>query len=357
MRNYELESLLKSFALFFALMVAIYGLLLYQSYSDKHHELDTRILQQMRIFSFEPTSDAFELKFVPAAAAGKLLTLHRGTDGVYGYFVVPTEDDFRMQVILPMAAYRRQLRQIRDEALQGAVLYLVVIFLASLLLAYYSLQPIRRAMQLNKEFIRDILHDVNTPLASIAVNLKLLEKRFGHHRALDRIQNNIETLGVLRENLHTYLGKRQGEISDFDLASLVAERLEYFRVLYPTIRFEQTIDGGVVCRTYRHAFVRILDNLISNAAKYNTAKGNVTVTLSGMLLVVADTGRGIRDPGRAFERHYKEGERGMGLGLHIVETLCVQLDIGLKLESTVGVGTQVSLDCRAVIVPDSVREK
>jgi len=354
LKRYELESLLKSFALFFVLMIAIYGLFLYQSYADKQHALDTRILQQMRIFSFEPTDDSFVLKFIPASEAGKMLTLHHDPDKVYGYFVVPTEDDYRMQVILPIAQYQERLRRIRDEVLRGTVLYFLLILLTSLALAYYSLQPIRRAMQLNKEFIRDILHDVNTPIASIAVNLKLLKKRFGDHRALDRIQNNIDTLGVLRENLHTYLGKRQGEISDFALAPLVAERLEYFRILYPGLTLEQFIAEDIYLRTYRNAFVRILDNLIGNAAKYNVHKGSVTVRFEAQThtLTISDTGRGIRDPGRAFERHYKEGERGMGLGLHIVQTLCAQLGIGLKLTSKVGVGTDVSLDCHNVIVQE-----
>jgi len=329
--------------------MAIYGLFLYQSYVDKHHALDTRILQQMRIFSFDPTTQAFEIAFVPKEQAGRLLELQHDPDRVYGTFVVPTEDDFRMQVILPIEKYREQLTQIRDEVLRGAVLYLLLIAVISLVLAYYSLQPIRRAMRLNKEFIRDILHDVNTPIASIAVNLKLLEKRFGHARAIDRIQNNIETLGVLRENLHAYLGKRQGELSEFGLHDLVAERLEYFRVLYSTLTFDLAIPQEVLLRTQRNAFVRILDNLIGNAAKYNVAQGSVTVRWEETRLTIADTGRGIRDPGRAFERHYKEGERGMGLGLHIVQSLCRELKIGLTLESEVGVGTQVHLACSEII--------
>ena len=350
MRRYEVESLLKSFALFFVLITAIYGLFLYQSYADKRHALDTRILQQMRIFSFDPTTQAFELSFVPKEQAGTLLELQHEPDRVYGTFVVPTEDNFRMQVILPIEKYREQLMQIRGAVLRGAVLYLFLITVISLMLAYYSLQPIRRAMRLNKEFIRDILHDVNTPIASIAVNLKLLEKRFGHARAIDRIKNNIETLGVLRENLHAYLGKRQGELSEFALHGLVAERLEYFRVLYPNVTFDLAIPRDVRLRTHRNAFVRILDNLIGNAAKYNVPQGSVTVRWEKTRLTIADTGRGIRDPGRAFERHYKEGERGMGLGLHIVQSLCRELKIGLTLESEVGVGTQVHLACSEMVL-------
>ncbi len=352
MRRYEVESLLKSFVLFFVLIVAIYGLFLYQSYADKHHALDAHILQQMRIFSFDPTTQAFELSFVPREQAGVLLELQHDPDRVYGTFVVPTEDHFRMQVILPIARYRAQLTQIRDEVLRGAILYLLLIAAISLMLAYYSLQPIRRAMHLNKEFIRDILHDVNTPIASIAVNLKLLERRLGSARPIERIHNNIETLSMLGENLHTYLGMQKGELTEFELYSLVAERLEYFRVLYPALTFDLAIMPDVWLRTHRNVLIRIVDNLIDNAAKYNLPQGRVTVRWDGTRLTIADTGRGIRNPGRAFERHYKEGERGMGLGLHIVQRLCRELKIGLTLESKVGVGTQVHLECSEIWVSE-----
>ncbi len=348
MNKYEIESGLKSFALFFVLITSIYVSFLYQSFSSRQHELDTRIMQQMRIFSFDPTTEEFDLTFVPHDANMTLLTLHHDPKSVYSYFMVPTEDDFLMKVSLPMERYRAQLNAIRAEVRSGAVWYLLLIALLSFGLAYYSLQPIRRAMRLNKEFIRDILHDVNTPIASIAVNLKLLQKKFGEHRAFDRIWNNIESIGVMRENLQAYLGRKQGDVSEFDLRDIVAQRMEYFRVLYPSIHFETQAHETILCQTHRESFVRILDNLLSNAAKYNKPKGSVIATIEKDQLSVRDTGQGIRNPKRAFERHYKEGERGMGLGLHIVQRLCRELGIGIALESKVGVGTTVKLHCARV---------
>ena len=348
MNKYEIESGIKSFALFFVLITSIYVLFLYQSFSSRQHELDTRIMQQMRIFSFDPTTREFDLTFVPHDTNMTLLTLHHEPQSVYSYFTVPTEDHFLMVVSLPIERYQAQLESIRSSVRSGAVWYLLLIALLSFGLAYYSLHPIRRAMRLNKEFIRDILHDVNTPIASIAVNLKLLQKKFGEHRAFERIWNNIETIGVMRENLHAYLGKKQGEASVFDLHDIAAQRMEYFRVLYPSIQFESQLPKNTICQTHRESFVRILDNLLSNAAKYNKSGGSVSVTMEGNVLRIRDTGRGIRHPKRAFERHYKEGERGMGLGLHIVQRLCRELGIAIALESEVGIGTVVKLDCARV---------
>ena len=94
--------------------------------------------------------------------------------------------------------------------------------------------------------------------------------------------------------------------------------------------------------------IRILDNLLSNAAKYNKPGGSVTVTLTQSHLIVQDTGKGIENPQKVLQRYYKEQERGLGLGLHIVQKLCNELNINLEIQSTKGRGTIVILDFSAV---------
>jgi len=349
LKKYELESLSKSFALFFLLIASIYLLFLWQNYQTKQHTLDTHILQEMRIFTFDPVSKDFDVAFVARDANRTLLTLHHTPQEVYGFFRIPTMDDTLMRVSLPAKRYQKRLNVIRDSFLKGAVFFLLLIVAISLVLAYYSLQPIRQALRLNKEFMKDILHDVNTPMASIAVNLKLLKKRFGDDVALDRIGSNVETIAMLRENLHAYLGDRQEEESSFALRELLDERLVHFRALYPQLVFENRVEKDVVLRTRKHAFIRIIDNLIGNAAKYNYRQGTVTVYMEKDQLIIADTGRGIQDTAKVFQRHYKEGDRGMGLGLHIVQNLCRKLGISIRIESRLEQGTRVYLDCKKVI--------
>ncbi len=348
MKNYEVESLAKSFALFFMLIASIYLLFMWQSYRAKQQQLDARILQEMRIFTFDPVTGAFDVTFVPKDANRTLLILHHAPKEVYGYFRIPTVDDALMKVSLNASEYAARLKNIRLEVLRWAVLFLLLIAGISLLLAYYTLKPIRQALRLNKEFMKDILHDVNTPMASIVVNLKLLQKKYGTDNAIDRIGSNVETIAMLRENLHAYLGEREEEESIFDLGLLLDERLAHFRILFPQITFSNQVQA-LPLKTRKRAMVRIIDNLIGNAARYNRRGGSVTARMEGDVLLIEDTGRGIRDTSRVFQRHYKEGERGMGLGLHIVQNLCRKLGIAIAMESEVGVGTRVKLALTKVI--------
>jgi len=350
LRKYEIESLLKSFLLFFALIMIVYGLYVWQNYTNRKHQLDTRILQEMKLFVYDPTSDRFGVDFVPPTPETTLLVLHYSDDEVYGFFKVPTMDNYLMKVVMPMYRYRERLEAIRSEVIRGMLLYILLIVIVSLLLAYYSLMPIRRALKLNKEFMKDILHDVNTPIASIAVNLKLLQKKFGEQKAIERINSNIKTLVMMRENMQAYLGDQNEEDSELFIRELVSERLEYYGSLYPNIMFDNRLDPEVIFKVPERTCIRILDNIIGNAAKYNKQNGNGTVKvyLDKDLLVVSDTGRGIKNIEKVFDRHYKEGERGMGLGLHIVWKLARKMGISVKIESEVDKGTRVMIDCAKV---------
>jgi two-component system, OmpR family, sensor kinase len=65
---------------------------------------------------------------------------------------------------------------------------------------------------------------------------------------------------------------------------------------------------------------------------------------SSMLLNIIDSGKGIKNPKRIFERFYKEQDRGIGIGLHIVKKLCDELGIKIGVQSILESGTTFSLD-------------
>jgi len=88
----------------------------------------------------------------------------------------------------------------------------------------------------------------------------------------------------------------------------------------------------------------VIDNLLSNAAKYNKRDGWVKVSFEEQKIIIEDTGKGIKDIKRATKRYYKEQNRGLGLGLDIVTKLCKDMGIGFKIESKVNEGTKIELD-------------
>jgi signal transduction histidine kinase len=66
-------------------------------------------------------------------------------------------------------------------------------------------------------------------------------------------------------------------------------------------------------------------------------------------LVIEDSGIGIKEPSKVFNRFYKETSRGMGIGLHVVKKLCMDLNIDIKVESKLKKGTKFSLNLEKVM--------
>jgi two-component system phosphate regulon sensor histidine kinase PhoR len=102
--------------------------------------------------------------------------------------------------------------------------------------------------------------------------------------------------------------------------------------------------------------VQILLNVLDNAVKFTRAEGTITVTASpgaeGKLIVrIADTGVGIPkgEIPRLGERFYRADKTrsrelgGTGLGLSIVKHLMNAHQGQMVIESSLGLGTTVSL--------------
>jgi len=348
LKKYEIEALLKSFIIFFTLQMILLSVIILQSYRQGLHSIDDQIRNQMKICSFDLKCEGLELDFVPKKEGIQIQKLYKNGD-LYTFFSVPTADDYLLKVILPHQKYQELIYTLKVELTKKFVLYGLLIALLSFLFSLYSLRPLKKALDINEEFVKDILHDINTPLSSLVVNFKLFKKEIGNNRKIERMQSSISTILSLQNNLKAFLDSSVLQHENFLLRSLMEERVAYFRSLYPKITFVVEVENYKLY-TNKDAFVRIVDNILSNACKYNKEYGSVKVITQDYLLLIEDTGRGIKNLGKIFQRFYKETQRGMGIGLHIVKKLCDELGIGIRVESKVEKGTVVALDLGKVIV-------
>jgi two-component system OmpR family sensor kinase len=111
-----------------------------------------------------------------------------------------------------------------------------------------------------------------------------------------------------------------------------------------------TLESDMVPSTLtadRRLIERVVDNLISNAVKYNRRGGTIRIGLRSDRLTVADTGIGIASEAlpRVFERYtrFNESEGGFGIGLSIVRRICDHYGITIGIDSELGEGTTVTL--------------
>ena len=349
MSRVEVESFIKSFLLFSSSLGLLIGTLFYLNYTKEVKTLDDALFSQMRLCSYDLKCDEFTIDFVPLKTQVNY-TLYK-EDGLSAYFPIPGANEFVMQIHLDQQHYEKRIETLKNEARLEFFGTLIVVIILSILFSLYALYPLRNALILTQEFIKDILHDFNTPLGALRLNSAMLKKEIGENKKVDRIEQSVQNVLELQENLRAYLHNHEQQKEHFSLSALLQERVALQEKSYSDLTFSVEA-GNTQLGTNKAAFQRILDNLISNAAKYNTPQGSVTLKFDSpsSSLKIIDTGKGIKNPKRIFDRFYKEQERGIGIGLHIVKKLCDELKVKISVESKIDEGSTFALDLTALTV-------
>lgn len=188
-------------------------------------------------------------------------------------------------------------------------------------------------------FFTNIGHDIRTPLSLIISPIEQLmaDERFSGakkqlemvHRNAKSLLNDVNQLIDFRrlDNSMEKLEPTSGDLAQFLLQ--VSASYQYMSS-QKGITMEVMGCEEVVERVFDHAKLkRIVVNLLSNAIKFTPKSGRVGLTLQcegeHVIIKVSDTGIGIKDKNRVFERFYQEhvGKEevytGSGIGLHIVK--------------------------------------
>jgi len=233
----------------------------------------------------------------------------------------------------------------------GLILFLILIF-AGYFLLRLLLKPMRESIYLLDNFIKDTTHELNTPVSSILANIEMIDpSRLNEKDAkrIKRIDIASRTISNLYNDL-TYiaLGNQiQSKDEKIDLTTLINERAEYFKVISSVRNIKCNLDLQEYVTLYidRNKMTRVIDNLISNAIKYNKKDSFIKIDLKDGYLSIEDGGIGI-DKDRIeqmYDRYsrFNESEGGFGLGLNIVSGIAKEYNLKLKIESKVGIGTKV----------------
>ncbi len=273
-----------------------------------------------------------------------LYKLYDANEGLYAFFRLPKSKKFHLKLLYLNKYYKEDKKALFFEFFWKFVGATFFLLLVAFFLTLYSLKPIRKALKINDEFIKDILHDFNTPITSMVLNIAMLEEKEAKNPFIKRVQQGLDTIVLLQNNLKGFLHSSTTQSTLVDVALLGKERLLFMENIYPGINFVYEKKEKLLKLSNKDLLIRILDNLLSNAAKYNKINGEVKLTISKNFLTISDTGKGIKDVRKVLERYQTEQERGVGIGLHVVKKLTYELGIMMRIESELNVGTEVILN-------------
>jgi signal transduction histidine kinase len=321
--------------------------LFYLNYNKDVHTLQESIFSQMRLCSLTLKCDNFSIDFAEITDK-KTYELIDDDLGVHAYFPIPKSEKYLMKLSLSSASYEQSLKELQNEALWSFAFVVIILIIIATAFSLYALSPLKHALLMTQEFIKDILHDFNTPLSSLRLNTSMLARELPQNEKINRIEQSVDAILSLQEHLRSYLHNHTLQKELFSLQELLQDEIKMLEKNYPDIRFSLDIQD-IKLLANKEALLRIVENILTNAAKYNRVNGSVCIRYAGEKLFIEDSGKGIKNPAKIYDRFYKEQERGLGIGLHIVKKLCDELGIAIELSSTIGVGSIFVLNLSKLI--------
>ncbi len=225
-------------------------------------------------------------------------------------------------------------------------------FLSTSLLEHY-----KRQEENLRNLVDETLHELNTPIATIQANLKMLQKAHSDektHKRLHRIEKASQNLSRLYESIEHSI-KREIESVEkelFDIHLSIEKSIEKMRDIKGDITINN-LTPSMMIKSDKNSFERAIDNLLSNAIKYNKKDGSVTFYLKNTQLCIKDTGQGIdtKNLFMIFEKSYQENPhtKGYGIGLSIVKSYCDSEKIEIKIETKKDIGTTILLELKHLL--------
>ena len=215
------------------------------------------------------------------------------------------------------------------------------------------------------QFFTNITHELMTPLTIISASLADIKSTTKEENlAIQSIKTNVLRLIRLIQQILEFRkvggGKAHLCVTQGDLDLFIRNSIASFRPLIKsknlTITFESNMDEGTLVYFDPDKVDKIMYNLLSNAAKYNSENGSITVKLNyntlahQVVISVIDTGEGIEEnllP--TLFQHFYEGKyrsyntMGTGIGLALTKDLVTLHKGEIKVESKVGVGSTFTI--------------
>ena len=244
--------------------------------------------------------------------------------------------------------YFKKIEELKLNIIGIFFIIYLIIALIGFYLAKLFLRPIREERVKLNNFIKDTTHELNTPISAILMsteNKNLSEKQ------IERVRISAKRVSEIYSDL-TYLFLENKEtiknIQEFNLKDLISEQMEYLDLIATKKRVK--INKNIEDFDYKidkDDFIRIFNNLVSNAIKYNKMGGIIDISLQNNILKISDSGIGIEKDkiNDIYKRYYRatNEQGGFGIGLNIVSYICSFYKIKILVDSQINKGTIFTL--------------
>lgn len=240
-----------------------------------------------------------------------------------------------------------------------SILTLITLFV----IALKALIKQKKISDIKTDFINNITHELKTPLTTLSVSTKILERK--------EIRENEETYNTVLGTIIRQNNRLQNLIDQVMTNSLGYEEIELhkekvlmpdflnsiindFQIAYPDILIEKMLDSKKISINLdKFHLTTAITNVLENAVKYGCTNIKVTSSLQeGQFAIsISDDGIGISKNKHSllFDKFYRveQGDlhdaKGLGLGLYYVDQIIKAHQGSIHVISDLGKGATFDL--------------
>jgi signal transduction histidine kinase len=198
------------------------------------------------------------------------------------------------------------------------------------------------------------VHQIKTPIAAMRLILQSEENSQNAALAMElfKIEQYVE---MVLQYLRLGSSSTDYVIQKYDLDSIIRQSVRKYAKLFILRKIELDFtESGLSVLTDEKWLSFVIEQLLSNALKY-TPTGKVSIYSEGTVLVIEDTGIGIKaeDLPRVFEKGFtgyngREDKISTGIGLYLCKRILDKLSHTITIESATGRGTRVKINLSSI---------
>ncbi|MDD3008919.1 MAG: HAMP domain-containing sensor histidine kinase [Arcobacter sp.] len=220
------------------------------------------------------------------------------------------------------------------------------------------LKPLFKSDEKLELSIKETIHELNIPVSTIKMNTQLLEKTIKDEKSLkrlERIKQASNNLLKLYENMEYNIKKEIDKIDkqEFFLDEIIKISIDKFDDIKKETKILVDVPN-VTVKSDINGFIKTIDNLISNAIKYNKKENPIVeISYKNSILSIYNSGEKIDTKNLfiVFDKYFQENPSndGFGLGLAMVKEFCDKNKILINIETTES-GNRFNLNLKNIII-------
>lgn len=248
-----------------------------------------------------------------------------------------------------------------------AVLGSLLLGIVIALIIFYKRKAKSDVSEYRKRTTEDMAHDLKTPLAAISGYAEMLEENWNakssgkrsdskedQSEALNeenaeyvkKIRENVNEMNKMVEGILTFSKSEgqdgAGKLQQVDITELIEKSVKKHNYLFEKNKITVKTSGSIPPKTTDPQLLsQVIDNLLSNCARYAKPESEVRIELSKDEITIRNEIDGKIDNVDELIKPFKKGndargENGTGLGLAIVDNDLKMLGYGFRLHSEEG---------------------